>query len=323
MASTAEVMHAFKFLLGRSPSADEANDWVTLRSEALRDALMATDEFRTALPGDAVRMPLNLPVPDSTWAVDESVAAALLVRVQSHWIRLGESRPYWSSEMRPEFEPEAFEAHRALFEASGQGEVDGLVAALARYAFTPEQLPRVFDFGCGAGRMVGPMARVFKYVTGCDVSPRHLALSRMATGARVNYALAGLPQFGMVAPFDLWFSTQTLQHNPPPLIALILRRAFALLAPGGIAVFQLPTERLGYRFEPLEYLAAVDDPDTTEIHVLPQAVVFALAAEARCLVLEVREDGMVWPPSACVSNRFIIAKPRVPAAPPTVPLARR
>ena len=94
------------------------------------------------------------------------------------------------------------------------------------------------------------------------------------------------------------------------MAALILRRAFALLAPGGVAVFQLPTERVGYRFEPLEYLAAANEPGITEIHALPQAVVFALAAEAGCLPLEVREDGMVWPPSACVSNRFVIAKPR-------------
>ena len=323
MATITEVQQAFHFLLGRAPSAEEANVWVTIRSDALRGELMATEEFRTALPGDAIRMPLNLPVPESVWSVDDATAAALLARVQAHWIRLGEERPYWSSDMRPEFTPENFDANRELFVASGQGEVSALVTVLARYGYTPDQLPRVFEFGCGAGRIVGPLARAFKYVTGCDISPRHLALARAGTGARVNYALATMPHFGMVAPFDLWFSTQTLQHNPPPLTALILRRAFALLAPGGVAVFQLPTERAGYRFEPLDYLAAANDPATTEIHALPQAVVFALALEAGCRPVEVREDGLVWPPTACLSNRFIIVKPRLAAAEPSQPLARR
>ena len=232
MATMAEVEQAFHFLLGRPPGVQEANVWVTVRSDELRRELMKTDEFRTALPGDAIRMPLNLPVPQLVWAVDEATATALLARVQAQWIRLGESRPYWSSDMRPEFMPETIEANRALFDASGHGEVETLVAALARYGFSPGQLPRVMDYGCGAGRLTGHLARVFKYVTGCDVSPRHLALARAGTGARVEYALAAMPHFGMTAPFDLWFSTQTLQHNPPPVMALILRTGIWIVGAG-------------------------------------------------------------------------------------------
>ena len=82
----------------------------------------------------------------------------------------------------------------------------------------------------------------------------------------------------------------------------------------------MPTECTGYSFDPADYLAGSDPADTTEIHALPQAVVFALALEAGCLPVEVREDGLVWPPTACLSNRFIIAKPRVQPVPS---LARR
>ena len=297
---------------------------MTVRSEELRGALMATEEFRTALPGDAVRMPLNLPAPDLVWAVDEFVAAALLVRVQTHWIRLGESRPYWSSEMRPEFEPEAFEANRALFEETGQGEVDGLVAAIARYGFTPEQLPRAFDYGCGAGRMVGPMARAFKYVTGCDVSPRHLALSRMATrgaGELCPGGVAAVRHGGPVRP--------VVQHANAAAQSAAADRADPapglchLLAPGGVAVFQLPTERSGLPLRAAGVSRRMDDPDTTEIHVLPQAVVFALAAGGAA-AWRWRCGRTGWygrPPPACrtVSSSLNPGS----GAPPVAPLARR
>ncbi len=218
----------------------------------------------------------------------------------------------------PEFAPENIGANLGLFEASGDGDVAALLALLARHGLTPERLPRVVDFGCGVGRMTRPLARVFRHVTGCDVSPPHLALARDATGAGVNYALVGVPDFGMTAPFDLWFSTLTLQHNPPPVITVMLRRMFALLAPGGVAVFQLPTDRIGYGFDPAAYLAAPPGPEPMEIHVLPQAVVFALAAEAGCVAVEVREDGLVWPPTLCLSNTFVFAKPgsAAVAAPP-------
>ena len=321
MATTIEVDHAFRFLLGRPATPAERLQWAAHPVEQLRHDLMATDEFRAALPGDAVLMPLNLPPSQVAWFADANTLAALLDRVQARWVQLGQQRPHWSTDSRQEFAPDRIDDNMGLFEATGDGEIAALVATLARHGLTPAQLPRVVDFGCGVGRLTKPLAKVFQRVTGCDVSPPHLMLARAATGPNVGYSLVSVPEFGMAEPFDLWFSTVTLQHNPPPVITMILRRAFALLAPGGLAIFQLPTERIGYGFDPAAYLAAPLDPDVVEIHALPQSVVFSLAAEAHCVPLEVREDGLVWPPTLCLSNRFIIAKPRNAPA-PTV-LARR
>ena len=309
MATPAEVDLAFRFLLGRPPSRQEALGWAACPTDGLRFRLMQTDDFRAALPADAVHMALDLPAPPVVWQVDEPTAAALLARVQACWVRLGEERPHWSVDTRPEYLPDQIEAHRARFDASGEAEVAAMLTVLGRYGVTPRHAPRVCDFGCGVGRITRPLAAVFPTVIGCDVSPPHLALARAVSGPRARFALVSVPEFGMAEPFDLWFSTLTLQHNPPPVIAMILRRMFALLAPGGVAMFQLPTERVGYRFVPAEYLQASDAPEAVEIHVLPQSVVFALAAEAGCVPLEVREDSLIWPPTACVSNRFVFSKP--------------
>ena len=321
MATATEIDLAFRFLLGRPPNEEEARTGESVPVEALRSALMATEEFRSALPGDAVLMRLDHKAPPIVWVTDGPTTAALLAKVQAHWTQLGQQRPHWSADNRDEFAPENIAANLPLFEASGEGDVATLLAMLARHGLSPERLPHLVDFGCGVGRMTRPLARVFRHVTGCDVSAPHLALARMATGAGVNFALVGVPDFGMTAPFDIWFSTLTLQHNPPPVITMILRRMFSLLAPGGVAVFQLPTDRVGYGFDPASYLAAPDGP-AMEIHVLPQSVVFALAAEAGCVALEVREDGLVWPPTLCVSNNFIFAKPFL-SGPAGMSLGRR
>jgi hypothetical protein len=112
----------------------------------------------------------------------------------------------------------------------------------------------------------------------------------------------------MSTPFDLWFSRIVLQHNSPPIIALILQRALALLSPGGVAVFQVPTYARGYGFSLDRYLARLHDDSAIEMHVLPQPVVFAIAEAAGCVAVEVLEDGSIgvanW-----YSNTFVFRKP--------------
>jgi hypothetical protein len=112
-------------------------------------------------------------------------------------------------------------------------------------------------------------------------------------------------------PWDLWFSRIVLQHNPPPVIAWLLRTAFDHLAPGGVAIFQVPTHCVGYRFDLRSYLAREGDP-AMEMHVLPQPAVFALAAEAGLRVLEVREDTHLVSSntSTWLSNMFVLRRPQ-------------
>ncbi len=112
----------------------------------------------------------------------------------------------------------------------------------------------------------------------------------------------------MTEPFNLWFSYIVLQHNPPPVIAMILRRAFEMLLPGGIAIFQVPTYARGYRFELAEHLAKASAAGEIKVHCIPMPVVFQLARDAGLAVLEVHEDAAMGPPSAWLSNTFVFVK---------------
>jgi hypothetical protein len=112
---------------------------------------------------------------------------------------------------------------------------------------------------------------------------------------------------------DFFHSILVLQHNPPPLIADILSTAFAGLNPGGAAFFQVPTYAIDYRWLYEEYFAETVPRQNMEMHVLPQSVIFDLAAKAGCVPLEIQPDHCAGLPH-WISNTCVFAK----SGPPSV-----
>ena len=313
------VRLAYRLLLGRDPESElavqQAVSYGTL--DKLRAAFMSSEEFRTGQGRPAVQAPatrlvgVDAPPIEVQWQADQAALVALLGHVRTTWTRLGEERPHWSVLSAPAFSPEQIARNKVAFFASGAQDCRGLVAILHRHGVRPDDLPLLFEFGCGVGRVTPHFAGAFHQVTACDVSTSHMAMARevvAAAGAQnVTFRLAETTSFGMDAPFDLWFSRIVLQHNPPPVIAMILRRALGLLAPGGVAVFQVPTYARGYRFRLANYLAGLVE-DEIEMHVLPQPVVFALAQEAGCEPLEALEDLSAGPSVNWNSTTFVFRK---------------
>jgi SAM-dependent methyltransferase len=97
------------------------------------------------------------------------------------------------------------------------------------------------DFGCGPGRMVGRMRRLFAQVDGVDIS------SRLIEEARANYPesrfwVTSGDDLGGVAPesYDLIYSTIAMQHIAVRSIrSAILRKMSEALKPGGAVSIQL------------------------------------------------------------------------------------
>jgi hypothetical protein len=111
----------------------------------------------------------------------------------------------------------------------------------------------------------------------------------------------------MTEGFDIWFSRLVLQHNPPPLTAMVLRRAMSLLNPGGLAHFQLPTYARNYHFKTKEYM---EKPGFgIEMHVFPMPAVFEIAAETGCEPLEVWHDNSLGDLPGWVSSAITVWKP--------------
>jgi SAM-dependent methyltransferase len=313
--SAEAVTWGYRLFLDREPESGAAVERALSYGSVVtfRKALLASDEFNHRNPRSPPTLPLDVPPIDVEWETDSVSADVLLSYVRETWTRLGTERPHWSVLSADRFMPEHIAQSEAEFFASGNEDLADLTAILLRSGIRPDRLRHAFEFGCGVARVTPYLARTFASVTACDVSSAHLQMAREViarTGAtNTELILAEADKFGMAAPFDLWFSRIVLQHNPPPVMALILRRALSLLAPGGVAVFQVPTYCRGYHFDTSEYLAALNGGGRIEMHVLPQAAVFHIAFETGCRPLEVREDSATGLGSAWLSNTFVLTKP--------------
>ena len=122
--------------------------------------------------------------------------------------------------------------------------------------------------------------------------------------------IRGIDEIRKLERVDLVYSIMVLQHNPPPVIRLIVREFLRALNPGGVAYFQVPTYMAGYGFSAEAYLAEEDDAQEMEMHPFPQRVVFALAREEGCEPIEVFEDGWTGYRPQELSNTFVIRKAR-------------
>lgn len=313
-----EVIEAYRVILDRRPESattiERAKGYKNVA--ALRAALLKSPEYRRRNPGreNLNVVPLDAPPLAVRTTADPTTLARLFAHIGERWTRLGEEKPHWSVLSNAEYASGVDAALEEKFYATGAAERRVLEAILARVGRDGAALGRAFEFGCGLGRMTAQLAQMFQSVIACDISSSHLAAAEAAARVRglanVAFRKGDATDFGMREPFDFWYSRIVLQHNPPPLIEAILSRALDLLAPSGIAVFQVPTYAVRYAFDIDAYVETMAQNSEIEMHCLPQARVFALAANAGCRVLEVREENSVDIPHYWVSNMFVLEKSR-------------
>jgi SAM-dependent methyltransferase len=131
------------------------------------------------------------------------------------------------------------------FFASGRAHVEKLLRSLndARASFKRDTC---LDFGCGVGRLTVPLSGSFNRTIGVDIARSMIDLARRYHAAStqceflVNRGL-DLRQFPD-ATFDFVHSCLVLQHIPPDISMRYIAEFFRVCKPGGLVVFQLPSE---------------------------------------------------------------------------------
>ena len=108
--------------------------------------------------------------------------------------------------------------------------------------------------------------------------------------------------------YDFIFSVIVLQHNPPPIIAIIIEHFFKLLKNNGIVMFQVPVQIKGYNFSVGEYLENMNKYDTMEGHMLSQNAILRIAYQNECYPLEIHNDGWCGHPGYMISQTFVFKK---------------
>jgi 2-polyprenyl-3-methyl-5-hydroxy-6-metoxy-1,4-benzoquinol methylase len=320
--TASDVVSAYRLLFDREPESSEVVANHVARHENLqtfRETIFNSPEFRGKYPRTG-RVPGTKPLDWPPIKVDVHVPheqlAEMIRLIEGNWEMLGQSEPHWSVLTSDQFKSDKIGETEEQFYLSGERSLDCMTAAAARCEIDLSSLAGCLELGCGVGRVTVWLAKRFRVVTGIDISHPHILLAESVARRRgianINFAhMNSIRALQNLPPFDCLYSVIVLQHNPPPLMYAILDTLLPKLKPGGIAYFQLPTYRLGYKFDADDYLANTEIRGRMELHVLPQPALFSLYAKHRCQVLEVREDN--WPGSPTViSNSFLLRKASKP-----------
>ena len=160
-----------------------------------------------------------------------------------HWNALGRTNPFGAI-ITCGGSPKA-EWDTDEFFATGRADAARFVADLARLQ-PAHRCRTALDFGCGVGRITRPLADHFEAVVGIDIAGSMIGRARGLNrdSPRCRFVLNRAPDLRMFASgtFDVAYSRLVLQHMPPETIKQYVPELIRVLAPGGVLMFQLPTE---------------------------------------------------------------------------------
>jgi SAM-dependent methyltransferase len=214
-----------------------------------------------------------------------------LARLRRVWNELGADDPLWAILSRPDKRGGRWD--EAEFFALGESEIAAIEAQCAALG-VPRRHGIALDFGCGIGRLSRALASRYDEVIGVDVSASMLERARTAQAAfpNVRFVENAAPQLDFLADasVDMAYSAITLHHIPAPLQLAYVAEFLRVLAPGGVAVFQIASgytrdwRGTAYRWLPNALLAPLrrlvhGSRAVADMHVVDEAAITALVAE--------------------------------------------
>jgi 2-polyprenyl-3-methyl-5-hydroxy-6-metoxy-1,4-benzoquinol methylase len=167
----------------------------------------------------------------------------MLDGIASAWTTMGEQEPHWPVLTHQRFKQINLPQNLDLFYNSGRDFIKRIFAALRRNGIDPNSVAHAVDYGCGVGRLTLALAEQVPFITGFDISSPHIALARARaqtqniTNVQFQVTCSVEHLRAILPPSDLLISIIVLQHNPPPIIAEVLRTLPASLKPSGVALF--------------------------------------------------------------------------------------
>jgi SAM-dependent methyltransferase len=312
-----DIVAAYNLLLGRDPESEaivngHLNTHATVTS--LRQSFFLSEELRRNFPTATRHQGLPITVFPLEIEVDVSdeILAEMVRKTGEYWSKVGREAPHWSVVTATEFLPENIAQHKELFFESSRVDEELILAGLARVGTHPSSFNSCVEFGCGVGRLTFRLASLFPKVVGIDISSPHLSVAREYCKSlglnNVDFVQSNAESLMPATGFDFWFSRIVLQHNAPPVAMAIIKQAFQSLNSGGVAMFQVPVHRVGYKFRARDYLASNLGEDM-ETHCLPQRAILEQAQAHGLQLLDLREDTWVVSDSPdWLSNNFIFRK---------------
>jgi len=160
------------------------------------------------------------------------------------WKRIAEADPFWGVLSQESYHMDVMNAEKLEeFMATGTGYVNNLLSFVRKHFMSEFAQTRVLDVGCGVGRLVIPLAKVFKEAVGVDIAPAMLDLcARHAKAAGVdNLVLCESDDTlsRVSGTFDLVNTYIVLQHIPPDRGYRLIQAMLDHLNIGGFGSIQV------------------------------------------------------------------------------------
>jgi SAM-dependent methyltransferase len=166
-----------------------------------------------------------------------------LEKLQDQWNALGKNDPLEAILSRDGMNGGPWDIEE--FFATGVREIDAAMADIKDLGIAVSGR-RALDFGCGIGRLTQALGRYFQEVDGVDIAPSMIALANRYNrlGEKCHYLLNESDDLKLFpdGSFDLIYSVITLQHMQPLYSKKYIREFLRILAPGGVLIFQIPSE---------------------------------------------------------------------------------
>jgi FkbM family methyltransferase len=167
-----------------------------------------------------------------------------LAELQRNWNEFGQTDPLWSVLTDMRFKNNKWDP--VAFFQTGEKEIDAVLAGLdAMDIKFPRR--RALDFGCAVGRLTQALCRHFERCDGVDIAPSMIELARKYDqySDRCHYHLNEKDNLELFPDnsFDLIYSRIVLQHMQPRYSKRYIAEFMRVLAPGGVAIFQVPGDQ--------------------------------------------------------------------------------
>ena len=312
------IIWGYRLFLDREPESQRMIEDKLRRLYSTRDIryeFLRSEEFKQRNDGMASPALTGFEPP---MTIDEVMSdddlQLLFTHVQDTWQYLGEVEPHWSVISADNLKQTNLEdATINNFYESGKHDVARFINTLERNGVDTSSFKLCLEYGCGLGRVTRWLAERFEEVIGCDISQSHLQYAKnyLSDEGIRNVTLRHLNTIEGIEdllPVDVVYSIIVLQHNPPPIIELIIRNFIKTLKPGGVAYFQVPTYKLGYNFSLKDYLSGEAKHREIEMHYLPQKTVYEIVNQEGGQILEVLEDSWIHSHYYENSNTFLVQK---------------
>jgi 2-polyprenyl-3-methyl-5-hydroxy-6-metoxy-1,4-benzoquinol methylase len=257
--------------------------------------------------------PLTYPPIHVETKANEKQLAGIMRHLNEAWKKVGENEPYFSVITDEAYKMANIKENKEKFFTTGSESPEYFIKTAERCGINIGEYKDCFELGCGVGRVTIWLARLFNQIYAMDISVAHLKIAKEAAREaghnNIDYIkFDNAESIDKLPSFDVFISFIVLQHNPPPVTALLLEKILNKIRPNGIAYFQCQTYIHNYSFsvaEYMKYIASGLNEQSWEMHCVPQSVIFEIFQKCGFKLLEVREDN--WSGTG-ISNSFLAQK---------------